>query len=397
MMGPAFVASVAYVDPGNFASNFQSGAEHGYLLVWAVVLANIMAMIVQYLASKLGLHSGSSLPEVCRERFPVGLNVVLWVQAELVAVTTDLAEIVGAAIGLNLVFGIALLPAGLITAVVAFGVLVLQRRGHRGLEMAIIGFLAVIAAGFVIVWLNVGGQSFSGIAHGLVPRLSGDHTVSLAVAIVGATVMPHVIYLHSALQATRIRPADDAECTVLSRYNCVDCCVGLGLGGLVNIAMICIAAVLFHHPGLTGISDLAPIHHYLGESVGRGAALAFGVALIASGLSSSTVGTYAGQVVMAGFMNWRIPVLVRRAMTIVPSLIVLAVAANVTTVLVYSQVVLAFGIPFALVPLALLTSRRDVMGHAVNRVPMTCLIWAAATLIVALNLVLIHQSVAQFI
>jgi manganese transport protein len=254
ILGPAFVASVAYVDPGNFASNFQSGAEHGYLLVWVVVMADLMAMLVQYLTSKLGLYSGKSLPEVCREAFPRRANVLLWVQAEVVAMATDLAEFTGAAVGLNLVFGIPLFAAGLVTAVVAFVVLGLEQRGYRKFELAIIALLSFVALGFLADFVAVGHQSYTGIAGGLLPRLGGGDTVSLAVAIIGATVMPHVVYLHSALQKNRIRPVDASEGRTLLRYNRLDCMIGLGLAGVVNLAMLCIAAALFHHPGLTTIN-----------------------------------------------------------------------------------------------------------------------------------------------
>ncbi len=393
ILGPAFVASVAYVDPGNFASNFQSGAEHGYLLVWVVVMASLMACLVQYLTSKLGLCTGKSLPEACREAFPRRANLLLWIQAEVVAMATDLAEFTGAAVGLNLVFGIPLFPAGLITAVVAFLVLGLEQRGYRRFELAIIALLSLVALGFVANFFAVGRESYGDIAGGLLPRLGGGDTISLAVAIIGATVMPHVVYLHSALQTNRIRPADASESRTLLRYNRLDCMVGLGLAGLVNLAMLCIAAALFHHPGLTGINELGPIHSHLSTLVGGGAALAFGVALIASGLSSSSVGTYAGQVVMSGFMNWRIPLFARRALTMIPSLLVLALAVNTTSALVYSQIILSFGIPFALVPLILVTRKAEVMGAMVNQPVTSRLMWVVTAIIAGLNVYLVCTTV----
>ena len=263
IMGPAFVASVAYVDPGNFATNFASGAEYGYLLVWVIVMANLMAILVQYLTSKAGLFTQKSLPELCREAFPRRANVILWVQAEVVAMATDLAEFVGAALGLNLVFGVPLFPAGLITAVIAFGVLALEQRGYRKFELAIIALLGLVAAGFVYVFFAAGGQDYGGIAGGLIPRLEGTDTLSLTVGIIGATVMPHVVYLHSALQRNRIPAADKAERRTLLRFNRWDCFVGLGLAGIVNLSMLCIAAALFHKPGLEGVSDLGPVHAHL--------------------------------------------------------------------------------------------------------------------------------------
>ncbi len=393
ILGPAFVASVAYVDPGNFASNFQAGAEHGYLLVWVIVMANLMAILVQYLTSKLGLYTAKSLPEVCHERFPQAANVILWLQAEVIAMSTDLAEFTGAAVGLNLVFGIALFPAGLLTAVVAFIVLGLEQRGYRKFELAIIALLSLIALGFLFDFFAVGRESYSQLVGGLVPRLAGGDTINLAVAIVGATVMPHVVYLHSALQKSRIRPVDAHERRLLLHYDRIDCAIGLGLAGLVNLSMLCIAASLFHRSGMTQIDELGPIHAHLATMVGGGAALAFGIALIASGLSSSSVGTYAGQIVMAGFMGWKISLVIRRLFTMIPSLLVLALAVNTTTALVYSQIVLSFGIPFALVPLILLTRSPAVMGDTVNAPATTIMIGIVTAIIVALNVYLLYSAI----
>ncbi|HEX3618500.1 MAG TPA: Nramp family divalent metal transporter [Solirubrobacteraceae bacterium] len=394
ILGPAFVASVAYVDPGNFATNFQAGSEHGYLLVWVIVMANLMAMLVQYLTSKLGLSTARSLPEISREQFSRGTNAMLWAQAEVIAMATDLAEFTGAAVGLNLVFGIPLFLAGLVTAAVAFVILGLEQRGYRRFELAIIALLLLVALGFVVDFFAVGRESYGGIASGLLPRLGGGNTLSLAVGIIGATVMPHVVYLHSALQKDRIRPVNRAERRKLLRYNKLDCLIGLSLAGVVNLAMLCIAAALFHHPGLTNVSDLGPVHAHLATMVSGLAALAFGVALIASGLSASSVGTYSGQIVMAGFMNWKIPLVLRRTLTMIPSLVVLALAVNTTNALVYSQIVLSFGIPFALVPLVLFTRKREVMGEMVNRGYTTVAIWLVAGIITVLNIYLLVSTVA---
>jgi manganese transport protein len=394
ILGPAFVASVAYVDPGNFATNFKAGSEHGYLLVWVIVMANLMAMLVQYLTSKVGLASGRSLPEICRERYPRRLNVMLWLQAEVVAMATDLAEFTGAAVGLNLVFGVPLFTAGLITAGVAFLILALEQRGYRRFELAIIALLAFIALGFLIDVFAVGHQSYGGIADGLVPRLGHGDSMALIVGIIGATVMPHVVYLHSALQKDRIRPVNARETRTLLRFNRLDVLVGLGVAGLVNIAMLCVAAALFHRRGLGSIHDLGPVHAHLATLVGGGAALAFGVALIGSGLSSSSVGTYAGQVVMGGFLNWRIPLFARRTVTMIPSLVILALAVNTTNALVYSQIVLSFGIPFALIPLALLSRRRDVMGEMVSSAWTARAMGAVTAVIAGLNAYLLYGLVA---
>jgi len=394
LFGPAFVASVAYVDPGNFATNFAGGAEHGYRLVWVIVLANLMAIQVQYLTSKAGLATGRSLPELCRDRFGRRANLVLWMQAEVVAMATDLAEFVGAAVGLNLVFGIPLLQAGLITAVVAFVILALEQRGYRRFELAIIALLTFVGVGFVYVFFAAGGQHYGQLAAGVIPHLGGGTQLSLTGGVIGATVMPHVVYLHSALQKDRIRAADRHERKTLLRYNTWDCVVGLGLAGAVNLSMLCIAAALFHKPGQAGVSDLGSIHAHLAALLGGGAALAFGIALMASGLSSSSVGTYAGQIVMAGFMNWRIPLLLRRGLTMLPSLVVLALAVNTSQALVLSQVVLSFGIPFALVPLLLATRDRRVMAEMTNRRLTNVTMLLITVTITGLNTYLLYDTVS---
>ncbi|MGD9694106.1 MAG: Nramp family divalent metal transporter [Thermoleophilia bacterium] len=391
LIGPGLVAAVAYIDPGNFATNFTAGSKHGYLLVWVIVMANLMAVLVQYLSSKAGIATGRSLAELSREEFPKPVSRGLWVQAEIVAAATDLAEFVGAAIGLNLIFGVPLFAAGLITAVVAFVILGLEQRGYRRFELAIIALISIVALGFVYDLIVAGNQSASGFAGGLVPRLDGSDTLLLAVGIIGATVMPHVVYLHSALTQRRIVPADDGERRRLLRYNRVDCVLGLGLAGLINLVMLCIAAALFHGQGRTEVDTIQEVHSGLDRMVGGGAALAFAVALTASGLSSSSVGTYAGQVVMQGFIRRRIPLFLRRAITMVPALIVLALSVDTTQALVLSQVILSFGIPFALVPLIIFTRRRDVMGTMVNRRATTVAASAIAAVIICLNVYLIAE------
>jgi manganese transport protein len=399
LLGPAFVASVAYVDPGNFATNFAGGARHGYELVWVILMANLMAILVQYVTSKAGLCTGRSLPELCRQRYGHRVNVVLWLQAEMVAMATDLAEFVGAAVGLNLVLGVPLFPAGLITALVAFVILALERRAYRRFELAVIALLSLVGLGFLYLFVTAGGQRYAQLAAGLVPRLSGGDSLSLAVGIIGATVMPHVIYLHSALR-TRTRRAHAAgppERRTLLACNRLDCIIGLGAAGLVNLCMLCTAAALFHKPGLAGISSLGAVYARLAALAGGGAALAFGVALIASGLSSSCVGTYAGQVVMAGFMKWRIPLLARRALTMLPSLVVLALAADTTQVLVYSQVVLSFGIPFALVPLLLITRDPRIMTDMPNQRLTSLLLLVTTVIITALNLYLLYDAITSLL
>lgn len=392
LLGPAFVAAVAYIDPGNFATNIESGARFGYLLLWVVVMANVMAMLVQYLSAKAGLASGHNLPELCRESFPRATNLFLWVQAEIVAIATDLAEFVGAAIGLNLLFGIALFPAGVITAVVAFAILALEQRGYRRFELAIAGMLGLVALGFLYDIVVVGHQSAAGIADGLVPGFAGSDSLFLAMGIIGATVMPHVVYLHSALTQRRIEPRDDAERRELLRYIRLDVVIGLGAAGVINAAMMCVAVAIFNRTGNTGVDSIEAAHSGLDTLVGGGAALAFAVALLASGLSSSSVGTYAGQVVMQGFIRRRIPIFVRRLVTMTPALVVLAIGLPTTDTLVVSQVVLSFGIPFALVPLILFTRRAELMGALVNRPLTTAAASLIAAIIIALNVFLIGDA-----
>jgi len=388
LLGPAFVAAVAYVDPGNFATNFSAGARFGYALAWVIVVANLMAMLVQYLSAKTGVATGRDLPELCREHLPPAASAGLWVQAELVAMATDLAEFIGAAVGLNLVFGVPLLPAGLITAVVAFGILALEQRGYRRFELAIAGLLGIVFAGFVWDLATVGADPGE-IAAGLIPGAAGNGAVLLVAGIVGATVMPHVVYLHSALTKSRVGVGSDDERRELLRFQRADVIIALGAAGLINLSMLFVAAAVFRHAAPGSADSLQAAHEGLGRLVGGGAALAFAVALLASGLSSSSVGTYAGQVVMQGFIRRKIPLYARRAVTMTPALIVLGLGLPTTGSLVISQVVLSFGIPFALVPLTLLTRRRDIMGPLVNRRATTVAIAVITTVIIVLNLALL--------
>jgi manganese transport protein len=391
MLGPAFVASIAYVDPGNFATNLQGGAKYGYLLLWVVLLANLIAMLIQYLSAKLGIVTGHSLPENIRGHWSRPVSWGMWIQAEIMAMSTDIAEFLGAALGLNLLFGVPMLVAGLMTGVIAFAILELQSRGFRRFELAITSLLAIIFLGFLYETLRIGPSSHQAL-HGLLPGLDGAGSVYLAVGIIGATVMPHAIYLHSALTQGRMPVRNDQERSRVLKFERLDVIIALGLAGLVNMAMLAVAAKLFHTPGLSGLSTIPAAHAEFGRLVGGGAALAFAVALLASGASSSSVGTYAGQVVMSGFINVRVPVMARRALTMIPALVVLAVGLNPTDALVLSQVVLSFGIPLALIPLVILTCRRSVMGVHVNRPLTTVLAWGCAGLITGLNLFLVYQQ-----
>jgi manganese transport protein len=393
MLGPAFVASIAYVDPGNFATNIQGGAKFGYLLLWVVLVANLMAMLVQYMSAKLGIATDYNLPQIVRLRYPRPVGWAMWVQAEIMAMSTDIAEFLGAALGLNLLFGVPLLPAGLITGVIAFAILELQSHGFRRFELVISGLLGIIFLGFLYEALKIGPSAHDTL-RGLIPGLSGSSSLYLGVGIIGATVMPHAIYLHSALTNGRMPVRNDAERRKVLRFERFDVIIALGLAGLVNLAMLAMAAKLFHTPALSGLTSITRAHAELGHLVGGGAALAFAVALLASGASSSSVGTYAGQVVMSGFVNLRIPIMLRRAVTMIPALVVLAVGANPTDALVLSQVVLSFGIPVALVPLVLLTSNREVMGVHVNRWPVALLAGAVAVAITGMNVFLLVQHFA---
>jgi manganese transport protein len=393
VLGPAFVAAVAYVDPGNFAVNIGAGAAFGYRLAWVVLLASLLAMPVQFLAAKIGIVTGQSLPQICRARCGSAVRWGLWLQAELIAMATDLAEVVGAAIGLNLLFGIPLLAAGLVAAVISFGVLSLQLRGHRPFEIATVFLLLVVFAGFLYDLLRVGPDVRLAVA-GLVPALPGQGAVLLAVSIVGATIMPHVVYLHSALTATRIRCRTDAERAQVLRYERWDVISALGLAGLVNLAMLLVAAKVFHVGGqLPGAVSIARAHAGLADLVGGGAALAFAVALLASGLSAASVGTFAGQAIMEGFLGRRGSVFIRRGITVVPALAVLACGLSPTRILVLSQVILSFGIPFALVPLVLITRSRHIMGaFAIGRWTASAM-WLITATITGLNVVLLWQFV----
>jgi manganese transport protein len=390
LLGPAFVAAIAYVDPGNFATNFSAGASYGYLLVWVIVAANLMAMVIQALSAKLGLATGQNLCEVSRQEFPRPVVWGLWAQAELVAMATDLAEVLGGAIALNLLFGLPLLEGGLITGLVAFVLLSLHTRGYRRFELAVGGLFAVIVIGFFV---NLGRVDVdaSAAVSGLVPGFAGTDSVLLATGILGATVMPHVIYLHSALTQDRTRGAG-APTRLLLRYQRIDVGLAMGLAGLVNLSMLLIAAALFHGTGAEGADTLAGVHSGL-SAVDGTAALAFALALLASGFASSGVGTLAGQVVLQGYLRRRIPLLLRRALTLAPALAVLAIGVDPTRALVLSQVVLSFGIPFALVPLVLLTRRRDVMGDLVNRPVTTLAASVVAAVIIALNAFLLFQVI----
>ena len=391
-LGPAFIACVAYIDPGNFATNVAGGSKFGLTLVWVIVASNLMAMLIQTLSAKLGLATGRNLPEVCRDSYSSRTTIGLWLQAEVIAMATDLAEFLGAALGLKLLLGIPLFPAALVTGATTFAILGLQRYGFRPFEAVITAFVFVIGVCYLAeLWLA--HPPFAAVAHhAVVPEFKGQESVLVAVGILGATVMPHVIYLHSALTQNRIVPRNIDEARTLYRYTRLDVLLAMTIAGLINVAMLVIAATVFFKSGLTNVSSLEGAHRTLQPILGGASSVLFALALTASGLSSSTVGTLSGQVVMQGFIRRRVPIVVRRAVTMIPAFVVIGIGVDPSRTLVLSQVVLSFGIPFALVPLVVFTSRREVMGALVNSRATTVAAIAVAGLISALNVFLLVQT-----
>ncbi len=393
-LGPAFVASVAYIDPGNFATNIQGGAQFGYMLLWVVVASNLTAMLVQTLSAKLGIATGRNLAEICRDQFPRPVVWGMWVVSEVVAMATDLAEFLGAALGFYLLLGIPLLLAALLTGIVTLVILALERQGFRPVEAVITGLVGVIALSYVIEtvldrpnWVAVGLSAIT-------PRFAGTESVLLATGILGATVMPHVVFLHSALTQHRIEPRDAVQARRLFRFTIPDVVIAMGLAGAVNAAMLIMAASTFYAKGLTHIASIEEAHRTLGPLLGPASGVVFAISLLASGLSSSTVGTMAGQVIMQGYLHRQIPLWLRRLVTMVPAIVVIGAGLDPTRTLVISQVILSFGLPFALVPLVLFTSRRDLMGTLVNARSTTALAAAVTAVIIALNLFLLYRIFA---
>jgi manganese transport protein len=379
----------AYIDPGNFATNIAGGAKYGYLLLWVVLSANLMAMLVQTLSAKLGIATGKNLPETCRDHFPRAVSLGLWVQAEAIAMATDLAEVIGAALGLHLLFGMPLFPAGLLAGAGAFGILALQRYGFRRLEAAVAALVGVIVVAFAFEVFLAKPDAGEVSGHLFVPGFEGSESVLLAVGILGATVMPHVVYLHSALTQKRVEGRNDEEKRRIQRFERIDVIIAMTIAGFVNLSMLAIAAAVFFGAGIESIEDA---YSNFELELGSTAAILFGIALLASGFSSSSVGTLAGQVVMQGFINRRIPIFLRRAITLAPALIIIALGVDPSRSLVISQVVLSFGIPFALVPLVIFTSRGELMGGLVNTRVTTVAASLVAGLIIALNLFLLYET-----
>lgn len=390
-LGPAFIAGVAYIDPGNFATNITAGSKYGYMLLWVIAFSNLMAVLIQSLSAKLGIATGKNLPEVAHDRFSKPVSIFLWIQSELVIIATDLAEFIGAALGLYLIFGLPLLPAALITAVGSFAILELQRRGYRSFE-------AVIAALVMIVVLAFALQTFlakpewAKVLGGLVtPKFDGIQSIVLAAGILGATVMPHAIYLHSSLTQNRIVGKNELEKRKIFKFELIDIIIAMVIAGAINMSMLVIASSVFYKHGLV-VEDLDVAFREFYTHIGPAAAISFGLGLLIAGLSSSSVGTLSGDVVMQGFINKRINLYLRRAITMIPPLLIIMLGTNPTSALVISQVILSFGIIFALVPLILFTSNRQIMGELVNHRITSIISWIVAGFVVCLNLFLLIDT-----
>ena len=392
-MGPAFIASVAYMDPGNFATNIQAGAKYGYLLLWVVLASNLMAMLIQSLSAKLGIATGHNLAELCRLHYPRPVVWIMWGLMEIVAMATDLAEFLGAAVGLNLLCGLSLPVAAVIATVATFLLLALDRYGFRPFEAVITVLVGVVASCYLVETLMGHPDWTSAMTHLLKPRFTDRESVLLGAGILGATVMPHVIFLHSSLTQGRVVVKEPALQKRLFRFELADVIIAMSVAGLVNAGMLIMAAT-FHSAGRTEVATLEEAYRTLEPLLGPAAGWVFAVSLLASGLSSSSVGTMAGQVIMQGFLRRHIPVWIRRAVTIAPSLAVIMAGLDPTRTLVLSQVVLSFGLPFAVIPLVRFTARRDLMGVLVNRRLTTVAASAVAALIVVLNLYLVYQLLA---
>jgi manganese transport protein len=390
-VGPAVIASVAYMDPGNFAVNIEAGAGFGYLLLWVVLVANVVAMLFQALSAKLGIVTGQSLAGHCRRRFPPPVVYAMWVMSEVAAMATDLAEFLGAAIGLGLLFGLPLLASLVVVGVAAYAMLLLQDRGFRPMEIMISGFVGIVGVSYLIE-LVIAPPDWSAFAyHTFVPQLQGGHSVTIAVGIIGATVMPHAIYLHSSLMQNRVPTVTDAERRRVLRFSNAEVLFALGIAGLINMAMVAMAAAVFHNGVYNEVADIGTAYRTLIPLLGAGAATVFLISLLASGLSSSVVGTMAGQVIMQDFVRFRIPLWVRRLVTMIPAFVVVALGVNATQALVLSQVVLSLVLPIPMIALVIFTARRDVMGNFVNRRLTNAAAVAAAIVVLALNAVLLLQ------
>ncbi|PMS15029.1 divalent metal cation transporter [Trinickia dabaoshanensis] len=389
--GPAVIASIAYVDPGNFATNLQAGAKYGYSLLWVVVAANVIAMLFQGLSAKLGIVTNRNLAEISRAHFPLPVVYAMWGLSEVAAMATDLAEFLGGALGLSLLLHVPLIVGMGLTGIVTYAILAAERRGFRPLELIVGALIGTVALAYVVELMLV-DVDWSAAVHGaLVPQLQGPGALSVAVGILGATVMPHAIYLHSGLTQNRAPASNDTARRKLLRFSNREVVVALSIAGLVNVAMVIMASGAFH-AGHADIAEIETAYRSLTPLLGAGAAAVFLVSLLASGISSSVVGTMAGQMVMQGFVGVRTPVGVRRLLTMVPAFVVVALGVNATDALLYSQVALSFALPVPMIALVIVTSRRDIMGAFVNSRRVTIAAVAATIVILALNVVLVAQS-----
>jgi manganese transport protein len=391
-LGPAFIAAVAYIDPGNFATNITAGSKYGYLLIWVIVVSNLMAVLIQSLSAKLGIATGKNLPEIARDHFPKGVSIFLWLQSEIVIIATDLAEFIGAALGLYLIFGIPMLPSAIITAIASFSILELQRRGHRILEAVIAGMVLMVVLAFAFQTFLAKPDGGMALKNLFLPHFKGVDSILLGAGILGATVMPHAIYLHSSLTQKRIVGKNIQEKKKIFKYEFIDILIAMVIAGTINVCMLLVASALFFQRGMT-IEDLGIAYTQFKHFLGPLAAITFGLGLLIAGLSSSSVGTLSGDVVMQGFINKKINLYLRRAITMIPPLLIIIFGVNPTNALVISQVILSFGIAFALIPLVIFTSNKKIMRGLVNHRITTFIGWCVAILIVCLNIFLVIYSI----
>ena len=389
--GPAVIASIAYMDPGNFATNIQAGAKYGYTLLWVVLAANLIAMLYQALSAKLGIVTGHNLAEMCREHFPRPVVWAMWVVSEIAAMATDLAEFLGGAIGLSLLFQMPLFAGMAVTAVITYGVLMFEGYGFRPIELIIGSLVSIIALCYVVELFIAPVDWTSAAMHTVLPQIPDAEALLLSVGIIGATVMPHAVYLHSGLTQARMPVRNDTERRKVLRFSNQEVIIALAVAGLVNMAMVMMASGAFH-AGHPEVAEIETAYHTLTPLLGIGAAGVFLLSLIASGISSSTVGTMAGQMIMQGFIRFRIPILVRRLVTMIPAFVVVALGANATNALVISQVVLSIALPLPMISLLIFTSRRDVMGQFVNSRPTFGAAVVGTIVVLLLNIFLILQT-----
>jgi manganese transport protein len=389
--GPAVIASIAYMDPGNFATNIQAGAQYGYTLLWVVLMANVIAMLFQALSAKLGIVTGRNLAEMCREQFPAPVVLGMWGVSEIAAMATDLAEFLGGAIGLSLLFQMPLLVGMVITAIITYGILLIEGRGFRPMEMVIGGLVAVIALCYLAEMFIAPVSWGAAAVHSVLPKLPNAEALTVSVGIIGATVMPHAIYIHSGLTQNRAPSRNDTERRKLVRFSNREVLIALAVAGAVNMAMVIMASAAFHF-GHSDIADIQTAYHTLTPLLGIGAAGVFLVSLMASGISSSVVGTMAGQMIMQGFVGFRIPVWLRRVITMIPAFVVIALGVNATWALVISQVVLSFALPIPMIALVLFTRRQDIMGEFANKRLTDVVAIVGTAIILCLNVVLLLQT-----